>query len=137
MIAEVFGNPSADWSLILYVGNQPVSVLPENQLFFNTRTGQKTTLEVSLDLSDFQDTQILYAVFYARNWHDPAILDAYNRLVMKNLDNDQAEVIEEVVAGEFLMTREGIRFSNRRDNNARYLWDPATRQVTQLPQEAA
>lgn len=64
-------------------------------------------------------------------------LDTYNRLVMKNLDTDEAEVIEEVVAGEFLLTREGIRFSNRRDNDARYLWDPATRQVTQLTQEAA
>lgn len=61
------------WSLILYVDHLPVSVLPENQALFQTRAGQKTIIETTLDLSDFDGEEIFYAVLYARNWRGSAV----------------------------------------------------------------
>lgn len=71
--AEVFGCPAVDWNFLVYVNHQPVSIQPENRIFFQTQNGRKTVIEVQLDLSDFDGEEILYAVLFARNWRDPAV----------------------------------------------------------------
>lgn len=78
MRTEVFGTAAVDWSLILYFDHEPVSVLSENQLDFSTKNGQKTVIETTLELSDFDGESILYAVLFARNWRDPAVLNDTN-----------------------------------------------------------
>lgn len=50
-------------------------------------------------------------------------LDSYNRLVIHNLNSSTQQVIDEVVAKEFLLAQEGIYFQNRRDNDAVYFWN--------------
>lgn len=71
--AEVFGNPTAELSLILYVGNQPVSVLTENRLLFRNQPGQKAILKVHLDLADFDGEDSFYAVLCVRNRRAPGV----------------------------------------------------------------
>lgn len=68
--SEVFGSTAVEWSYILYVNHQPVSVLPENQVMFRTQNGKKTVIETTLDMSDFDGEGIIYAMFYVRNWRD-------------------------------------------------------------------
>lgn len=76
--AEVFGAPSVDWSLILYIDHQPVSVKPENMINFNNQSGKKTLIECTLDLSDFDGESIFYAVLYVRNWREPEVSSGTN-----------------------------------------------------------
>ena len=73
--SEVFGSTAVDWSYILYVNHQPVSVLPENQVMFRTQNGKKTVIETTLDMSDFDGEDIIYGVFYVRNWRDRSSLN--------------------------------------------------------------
>ena len=61
---------AVEWSYILYVNHQPVSVLPENQVMFRTQNDKKTVIETTLDMSDFDGEGIIYAMFYVRNWRD-------------------------------------------------------------------
>ncbi len=75
---EVFGATSVKWSLIVYVDHQPVSVLSENQLDFSTKNGQKTAIEMTLDMDDFNGESIIYAVLYVRNWRAPTVLNSTN-----------------------------------------------------------
>lgn len=76
--AEVFGAPTVDWSLILYIDHQPVSVKPENMINFNNQSGRKTLIECTLDLSDFDGESIFYAVLYVRNWREPEVSSGTN-----------------------------------------------------------
>lgn len=78
MHTEVFGAAAVNWSLILYLDHAPVSILSENQLDFSTKNGQKTVIETSLDLADFDGESIIYAVLFARNWRDPAVFNDTN-----------------------------------------------------------
>ena len=73
--SEVFGSTAVEWSYILYVNHQPVSVLPENQVMFRTQNGKKTVIETTLDMSDFDGEDIIYGVFYVRNWRDRSSLN--------------------------------------------------------------
>ena len=73
--SEVFGSTAVEWSYILYVNHQPVSVLPENQVMFHTQNGKKTVIETTLDMSDFDGEAIIYAMFYVRNWSDRSSLN--------------------------------------------------------------
>lgn len=71
--SEIFGMTEVNWSYIIYVNHQPVSVLPANQVFFHTENGQKTVIETKLDFSDFDGEAILYVVLCSRNWRDPVL----------------------------------------------------------------
>lgn len=75
---EVFGATAVRWSLILYVNHKPVSVLSEHQMNFSTKSGQKTIIETVLSMDDFDGEAILYAVLFARNWRDPAVINGTN-----------------------------------------------------------
>lgn len=76
--AEVFGCTAVDWGFLIYVNHQPVTIQPENRIFFHTQNGKKTVIEVKLDLSDFDGEEILYAIRFARNWKDPAVFNGKN-----------------------------------------------------------
>lgn len=71
--SEIFGITAVNWSYIIYVNHKPVSVLPANQVFFHTESGQKTVIETKLDFSDFDGESILYVVLCSRNWRDPVL----------------------------------------------------------------
>lgn len=73
--SEVLGSTAVEWSYILYVNHQPVSVLPENQVMFRTQNGKKTVIETTLDMSDFDGEGIIYGVFYVRNLRDSSSLN--------------------------------------------------------------
>lgn len=75
---EVFGATAVQWSLILYVDHKPVSVLSEHQMNFSTKNGQKTVIETVLSMDDFDGEAIFYAVLFARNWRDPAVMNGTN-----------------------------------------------------------
>lgn len=75
---EVFGATSVEWSLIIYVDHKPVSVLAEHQMNFSTQNGQKTIIETVLAMDDFNGESIIYAVLFARNWRDPAVINSTN-----------------------------------------------------------
>lgn len=75
---EVFGATSVEWSLIIYVDHKPVSVLAEHQMNFSTQNGQKTIIETVLAMDDFDGESIIYAVLFARNWRDPAVISGTN-----------------------------------------------------------
>ena len=68
--------------------------------------------------------QELYSQDIAYDGQNLYYLDSYNRLVIHDLDTDKLQSIDEVVAGEFLLTEEGIRFQNRRENETWCLWIP-------------
>lgn len=76
--AEVFGSTEVDWSFLVYVGHQPVSIKPENRILFQTQNGKKTVMEVKVDLSDFDGEEILYAFLISRNSCAPAVFDGRN-----------------------------------------------------------
>lgn len=78
LTGEIFGAPAVEWSLIVYVDHQPVSVIPENRIAFHTENGKKTVVTMTLDMSDFDGEGIVYGVLCARNWRDSAVLNNTN-----------------------------------------------------------
>ncbi len=75
-------------------------------------TGQPETYLQKLEAWDIAyDGQTLY---YA---------DAYNRLVLHNLDTREEQAVDGVVMKTFLLSPEGLYFLNRRDGNCLYHWD--------------
>lgn len=78
LTGEIFGAPMVEWSLIVYVDHQPVTVLPENRIAFHTENGKKTVVTMTLDMSDFDGEGIVYGVLCARNGRDPAFLNNTN-----------------------------------------------------------
>ena len=59
-------------------------------------------------------------------------LDSYNRLVIHNIETGEKLPIDEVVAGQFWLTEDGICFQNRRDGSALYFWSFADQSVEKL-----
>lgn len=59
-------------------------------------------------------------------------LDSYNRLVIRNLETGAEQVVDEVVARDFWLTGEGIRFENRREASDLYFWSPSDRKPRKI-----
>lgn len=57
--------------------------------------------------------------------------DQYNRLSILNLKTENIEVLDSIVARDFVYTPDGIYFLNIRDNNTLYYWND----FTQIPQQ--
>ncbi len=51
-------------------------------------------------------------------------LDSYNRLNRQDLNTDEIQVVENVVADKFLLTPKGVFFLNKQDGKTLYLWEP-------------
>lgn len=64
---EMWGNPLLQWGLVIFVDHVPISVSPEDVLQFQTEAGMKTVVELEVDLSDFGNESIIYAMFIPRN----------------------------------------------------------------------
>lgn len=65
---EIWGNPAGSYSFVLFVDNQPVSIAPEDRIFFSNQDGQKTVITIQLDLSDFDGSSVVYGVLLGRNY---------------------------------------------------------------------
>lgn len=75
LTGEIYGAPAVEWSLIVYLDHEPVTVLPENRIAFHTENGKKTVISMTLDMSGFDGEGILYGVLCARNGRDPAVIN--------------------------------------------------------------
>lgn len=65
---ELKGSTVADFGLVLYLDNQPVSVSAEDVIFVRTRNGKKMTVKAQIDLSGFDGEGVFYAVIVPRNY---------------------------------------------------------------------
>lgn len=64
---ELFGCKEMEYSLILFVDNEPVYVDPA-QTHVVARSGEKTVIDAQVDLSDFDGRCLVYAVLICRNY---------------------------------------------------------------------
>lgn len=78
---EIWGNPYVHYGLVLFVDNQPVSLSSEDLMFFGVSNGQKTVIEVELDMTGFDGESVVYAALIPRNWRSAEVL-TYNWLDM-------------------------------------------------------
>ena len=65
---ELKGSTVADFGLVLYLDNQPVSVSAEDVIFVRTQNGKKMTVKAQIDLSGFDGEGVFYAVIVPRNY---------------------------------------------------------------------
>lgn len=65
---EIWGNTQGSFGLVLFVDNEPISVKPENAIYFSNQNGKKTIVTVQLDLSDFDGSSVIYGVLLSRNY---------------------------------------------------------------------
>lgn len=70
---EIMGNPSAKFSLAIFVNHEPVCITDAFQL--DLHQGQKTILTATLDMSDFDDQAVIYAVLVPRNCRIDSLQD--------------------------------------------------------------
>lgn len=68
LFLRLWGDPVAEFGLILYVNHRPVSIDPDNILLVQPSEGENLVLEIELDLSDFYGDALLYAVLVPRNY---------------------------------------------------------------------
>lgn len=78
---EIWGNPYIHYGLVFFVDNQPVSLSSEDLIFFGVSNGQKTVVEVELDMTGFDGESVVYAALIPRNWRSAEVL-TYNWLDM-------------------------------------------------------
>lgn len=79
---------------------------------------------MSLINGDFEVILLnMYSQDFAYDGMNLYYLDSYNRLVIYNLESKDMRVIDEVVAGKFVLTDNGIYFENRRDHLSWCCWD--------------
>lgn len=64
---ELFGCKEMEYSLILFADNEPVYTDPA-QTHVVVRSGEKTVIDVQVDLSDFDGRCLVYAVLVCRNY---------------------------------------------------------------------
>ena len=63
--------------------------------------------------------------------------DDYSRLVVYDMDRRQGQTVDEVVAGELMLTERGLYYMNARDNNTLYYWDEAAGAVQKISDVSA
>lgn len=72
---ELWGCPSAQCAVVMMVDNEPLYVEPE-QIQLSTKYGQKTIVEVELDMSHFDGRMYAYALLIPRNMRSMPDRDA-------------------------------------------------------------
>lgn len=80
---EIWGNPYVHYGLVLFVDNQPVSLSADDIMLFGVSSGQKTVVEVELDMGGFDGESVIYAALIPRNWRSAEVL-TYNWLDTTN-----------------------------------------------------
>lgn len=64
---EISGTAEGEYGLVIFVDNQPVSVAEEDRIYLQTQAGKRTMVEVTLDLSDYDGSMVIYALLVPRN----------------------------------------------------------------------
>lgn len=72
---EMWGNPLLQWGLVIFIDHVPISVAPEDIMQLQTEVGMKTIVEMDVDISDFGEESIIYAMFVPRN-RDAVLADS-------------------------------------------------------------
>ena len=70
---EIMGNPNAEFALAVFVNHEPVCITDDFQI--DLRQGQKTILTASMDMSDFKNKAVIYAVLVPRNVRIDSLMD--------------------------------------------------------------
>lgn len=65
---ELLGAPTAEFGVVIYLDNQPVSVDPEDIMLVHTQHGQKLILDAQIDFSDFDGESVIYVALVPRNF---------------------------------------------------------------------
>ncbi len=71
--AEIFSPSIVQWSLILYIDNQPISVLSENEIHFSTPNGKKAVIDITINMAGYEEGSPFYAVLVVKNARNPFI----------------------------------------------------------------
>ncbi len=71
--AEVFSPGFVEWSLVVYVDNQPVSVLTENDIRFSVPSGNKIIVDMMLSMAGTDGEMPLYIALVNRNADAPEV----------------------------------------------------------------
>lgn len=71
---EVWGSPYVHYGVVFFVENEPV--FPENgePFFIDVRTGQKTVIEATLSMKEFDGESPVYAVLVPRNYRSSEVM---------------------------------------------------------------
>ena len=66
---QIYGNSYVKYTLVCYKNYQPISIDPEDILYVEVQNGQRTEVEVQIDMSDFDGSTPVpfYAVLVPRN----------------------------------------------------------------------
>ncbi len=64
---EVWGTPYVHYGLVFFVDYQPVTDADGNPIFLDVESGKKTLLHAMLDMSDFEEERVVFAVLVPRN----------------------------------------------------------------------
>lgn len=72
---EMWGNPLLQWGLVIFIDHVPISVAPEDIMQLQTEAGMKTIVEMEVDISDFGEESVIYAMFVPRN-RDAVLADS-------------------------------------------------------------
>ena len=65
---EVWGSPDVHYGVVFFVDNQPVFSDDGLPVYAEVRTGQKTVVEATLSMADFDGESLVYAVLVPRNY---------------------------------------------------------------------
>lgn len=69
--AEVFSPGFIHWRLVVYMDNQPVSVLTENDIGFSVPNGKKIVIDMALSMAGTDGEMPLYMILVNRSAHTP------------------------------------------------------------------
>lgn len=104
----------------------------ENWMYY-ADTSQSTLNRMNLNTGAYEVIlREMYSQDVAYDGLNIYYLDSYNRLVIHNIETGEKQHIDEVVAGHFLLTEDGIQFENRRDGSALYFWFFADQRIQKL-----
>lgn len=65
---ELLGAPEAEFGVVIYLDNHPVSIDPEDVMLVHTQNGQKLILNAQIDFSDFDGESVIYVALVPRNF---------------------------------------------------------------------
>lgn len=70
---ELWGSPYVHFGLVFFVDNVPVADADAGPLMLEVRNGQKTTIEATLNLEQFDGESVLYAILVPRNYRSSEV----------------------------------------------------------------
>lgn len=71
---ELWGSPYVRYGLVWFLDNVPVFSSDDTLQSVEVRGGQKTIIEASLDMTDFDGESVVYAILVPRNYRSSEVL---------------------------------------------------------------